>query len=418
MAGDVQMNLPTMFSRALAGEECLACPAVDRAFHWLLTEGRMLPDLETFTAGLTQVLTAGGFPLLRLFLGLRTLHPQIAATAYIWNRGTDKIEVVSRDHAVLNSPVYMQSPLRELYEKRQTMIRRRLTGPDAVLDYPVLDDMKKAGATDYAVFALSFGGEPRGSIAITTDQPDGFEESQVEGFLALIPLISLITDARESARMAKSLLSIYLGADAGQRVLGGLVQRGDSRTIAAAIWYCDLRDFTAMSNELPRDEVIAVLNDYFDTMAQPVHKYGGEILKFIGDAMLAIFPMRDDLDRDNKCRIALAAAEEALDALRDLNDLRASAGKKPLRVGIGLHAGSVSYGNIGALISASARLDFTVIGPAVNLAARIEGLCRELNRPLIASRALASPCGSKLVSLGKYELRGFAKPQEVFGLPD
>jgi adenylate cyclase len=418
MAGDVQINLPTMFSKALAGEECLACPAVDRAFQWLFAEGRTLPDLEQFVAGLTRVLTAGGFPLLRLFLGLRTLHPQIAATAYIWNRGTDKIEVVSRDHAILNSPVYMQSPLRELYENRQTMIRRRLAGPGAKLDYPVLDDMKKAGATDYAVFALSFGGEPRGSIAITTDQPEGFADFQIDGFLALIPLISLIVDARESQRMARSLLSIYLGGDAGQRVLGGLVQRGDSRTIAAAIWYCDLRDFTAMSNELPRDEVIAVLNDYFDTMAQSVYKYGGEILKFIGDAMLAIFPMLDDLDRDNKCRIALAAAEEALDSLRDLNDLRASAGKKPLRVGIGLHAGSVSYGNIGALIGPSARLDFTVIGPAVNLAARIEGLCRELDRPLIASRALASPCGSKLVSLGKHSLRGFAKPQEVFGLPD
>lgn len=417
MAGDLRLTLPTMFSKALAGEECLACPAIDRAFQWLLTDGRMLPDLERFTEGLTRVLTAGGFPLLRLFLGLRTLHPQIAATAYIWNRGADRIEMVSRDHAVLNSPTYMQSPLRELYENRQTMIRRRLTGPDAVLDYPVLDDMKKAGATDYAVFALSFGGEPRGSIAITTDQSDGFDATQIDGFQALIPLISLIVDARESQRMAKSLLSIYLGGDAGQRVLGGLVQRGDSRTIAAAIWYCDLRDFTAMSNELPRDEVIAVLNDYFDTMAQPVHKYGGEILKFIGDAMLAIFPMRDDLDRDNKCRIALAAAEEALESLRDLNDLRASAGKRPLRVGIGLHAGSVSYGNIGALIGASARLDFTVIGPAVNLAARIEGLCRELDRPLLASKALASPCGSKLVPLGKYPLRGFSKPQEVFGLP-
>ena len=417
MAGDVQINLPTMFSKALAGEECLACPAVDRAFHWLLTEGRMLPDLEQFTAGLTQVLTAGGFPLLRLFLGLRTLHPQIAATAYIWNRGTDEIEVVSRDHAILNSPAYMQSPLRQLYDKRETLIRRRLTGSEAVLDYPVLEDMKDAGATDYALFGLSFGGEPRGSIAITTDQPDGFAENQVEGFLALIPLISLIADARESQRMAKSLLSIYLGGDAGQQVLGGLVQRGDSRTIAAAIWFCDLRDFTAMSNELPRDKVVAVLNDYFDTMAQPVYKHGGEILKFVGDAMLAIFPMQDDLDRDNKCRIALAAAEEALDGLRDLNDLRASAGKRPLRVGIGLHAGSVSYGNIGALIGASARLDFTVIGPAVNLAARIEGLCRELDRPLVASKALASPCGSKMVSLGKFNLRGFAKPQEVYGLP-
>src|SRR6201999_3936755 len=148
----------------------------------------------------------------------------------------------------------------------------------------------------------------------------------------------------------------------------------------------------------------------------PVHAHGGEILKFIGDAMLAIFPMRDDLDRDLKCQIALQAAFEAFDAMDGLNEIRASAGKPPLRVGIGLHAGSVSYGNIGAAIGNSARLDFTAIGPAVNLASRIQGLCRGLNRQLLASKTFASPCGSMLVPIGDYELQGFPKSQAIYAL--
>ena len=248
-------------------------------------------------------------------------------------------------------------------------------------------------------------------ISMTTDAPDGFSDEEITGFQSLLPLLSLIVEAIEARLTAKSLLEIYLGADAGRRVMGGLIRRGESVTIAAAIWHCDLRDFTAMSNQLPRDEVLAILNDYFDAVTRPVLAHGGEILKFIGDAVLAIFPMKDDLDRDEKCRTALTAAEEALEAMRDVNELRASAGKAPLGVGIGLHAGSVCYGNIGS----QTRLDFTVIGPAVNLASRITGLCRPLNQPLLASRSFASPCGSKLVPLGHYPLHGFTSRRKSTG---
>ena len=253
---------------------------------------------------------------------------------------------------------------------------------------------------------------------MTTTRPQGFSDAEIASVGALMPLLAMVVEGHEWHRLAKSLLEIYLGEDAGRQVLGGSVRRGQSTTIAAAIWFCDLRDFTAMSNQLPRDEVIALLNDYFDAMARPVHAHGGEILKFVGDAMLAIFPMQDDLDRDHKCHVALRAAHEAFDALDALNEIRASAGKPPLRAGIGLHAGSVSYGNIGAVIGNSARLDFTAIGPAVNLASRIQDLCRGLNRPLLASKAFASPCGSMLVPSGKFDLAGFPEPQEIYGLPD
>lgn len=397
------------------GELRLDNPAVDRAFRWLLRDGRHQPTSGELLQGFCRELTEGGFHLMRAFLAKPTLHPQIASIAYRWSRAEPKVEAFTREHDIWQSEQYLRSPMALIYAGEESMIRRRLFGPGLRLDFPILEDLLAEGGTDYAIFGLRRGdGRPMAVVSIATDAPGGFSDEQFTGFQSLLPLLSLIVEAIETRLTAKSLLEIYLGADAGRRVMGGLIRRGESVTIAAAIWQCDLRDFTAMSNQLPRDEVLAILNDYFDAVTRPVLARGGEILKFIGDAVLAIFPMKDDLDRDDKCRVALTAGEEALEAMRDVNELRASAGKAPLSIGIGLHAGSVSYGNIGA----QTRLDFTVIGPAVNLAARITGLCRPLNQRLLASKAFASPCGSKLVPLGHYPLHGFDQPQEVYGLPE
>jgi adenylate cyclase len=407
-----------LVARAMAGEDaCLGCPAVETAFRWMLEEGRLLPDLGDFVTGLARQLSEAGFPLLRFFTSVRTLHPQIAAIGYVWSRGDSSAKRVARDHAVMTSPEFIASPLRVLYQGEVSEIRRRLTGAEAANDFPILDEMRKQGATDYAIFAIRLPGGVRSSVSITSDAPEGFTDAQMAAFRTLIPLLSLIIEAREWAYIARSLMHVYLGSNAGEAVLSGQIQRGDARTIAAAIWYCDLRGFTQMSNELPRDLVIATLNDYFDTVARPVIARGGEILKFIGDAMLAIFPMQDDLDRDGKCRVALEAAMAALAGLRDLNEMRTATGQPALKIGIGLHAGSVSYGNIGAAQGEDARLDFTVIGPAVNLATRIETLCPILDQPLLASRQFASVCGSQLKHLGAYPLRGFAEHQDVYGLP-
>ncbi len=389
-----------------------------RAFRWLLNEGRRLTNRADVVVGLAGQLSEGGLPLQRIYLAQRTIHPQMGAIGYLWNKGDQTAQMIEREHSITTSQAYLTSPMRRLYEDGERLIRRKLTGPEANLDFPVLHELRDSGATDYAIFGLDVDGEPRASFSMTTNSPQGFSDAEIASVGALMPLLGMVVEGREWHRLAKSLLEIYLGEDAGRQVLGGSVRRGQSTTIAAAVWFCDLRDFTAMSNQLPRDEVIALLNDYFDAMARPVHAHGGEILKFIGDAMLAIFPMQDDLDRDHKCHVALRAAHEAFDALDALNEIRASAGKPPLRAGIGLHAGSVSYGNIGAVIGNSARLDFTAIGPAVNLASRIQDLCRGLNRPLLASKAFASPCGSMLVPLGKFDLAGFPEPQEIYGLPE
>jgi adenylate cyclase len=260
---------------------------------------------------------------------------------------------------------------------------------------------------------VRFSGNRINAVSVATDRPNGFTDAEIERFKGLVPLLALVLEVKETRRIASTLLDTYLGRDAGRRVLGGLIRRGDGITIAAALWYCDLRNFTATTEALSRAETISLLNDYFECMVAPVHRHGGEVLKFIGDALLAIFPMVDDLDRDRACQAALAAAEEALADLDRLNHRRQAGGRPTLEAGIALHAGAVTYGNIGA----PDRLDFTVIGAAVNFVTRLERMCGQVGRSLLASAVFASPCGSKLVSIGRYRLRGMAQAQEIFALP-
>src|SRR5262249_38427208 len=248
---------------------------------------------------------------------------------------------------------------------------------------PIVAELRAEGITDYVVLPLVFGSGQIQAATWASRHPDGFDDRHLRVLRDLLPALAALLEAHELRRTTRTLLETYLGQQAGRRVLNGTIRRGDGETLAAALWYCDLRGFTAMSNELPRDELIAVLNDYFGCVTGPVHAHGGEVLKFIGDSVLAIFPIAADLDRDRAfrtaeipagagaCRTALAAAEAALADLERLNIARRAAGKAGLAVGIGLHTGGVMYGNIGA----PNRLDFTVVGPAVNMVTRIEGLC-------------------------------------------
>ncbi len=227
--------------------------------------------MADIVAGLGQQLTEGGLPLQRLYLGQRTIHPQMGAIGYLWNKGDPTAQMIEREHAVVTGAAYLTSPMRRLYEDGEKVIRRKLAGPEAQLDFPVLKELAETGATDYAIFLLEIDDDARASISMTTTAPGGFSDAEIASVGALMPLLAMAVEAREWQRLAKSLLEIYLGADAGRQVLGGSVRRGQSTTIAAAIWFCDLRDFTGISNRLPRDEVIALLNDYFDAMARPVH---------------------------------------------------------------------------------------------------------------------------------------------------
>ena len=394
------------------GQAPFAALGNDPVALWLVREAHDLPDARSVIGELCQRLLATGFPLDRLFLSIRTLHPQVSTIGYRWRPGESLPSETPREHGIDRQDVYLRSPIKAIHDGAPEL-RRRLSESVAPREFPVLDELAAEGATDYLIVPLRFGGQRVNAISIATNRPAGFSDAEVTRFKDLTALLALVLEAKETQRVASTLLDTYLGRDAGRRVLGGLVQRGDGITLVAALWYCDLRSFTATTEPLPRDQIIALLNDYFACMVGAVHRHGGEVLKFIGDAMLAIFPIADDLDRDRACVAALAAAEDALADLDALNARRHADGKAILEADIALHSGAVMYGNIGA----PDRLDFTAIGTAVNLVTRLERMCEELGQRLLASARFASPCGSKLVSVGHYRLRGFSQPQEIFALP-
>jgi adenylate cyclase len=226
--------------------------------------------------------------------------------------------------------------------------------------------------------------------------------------LNLLPALALVSEIRIKNRLARTLLETYVGSHAGELILAGATRRGSGTTVRAAIMICDLRDFTRISDNWPRDDVIDLLNGYFDAMSEPVARHGGEILKFMGDGLLAIFP----LSQPSACANLLHAVTEARQAMVALNEKNSETGRAPLNYGIGVHVGDVMYGNIGS----RTRLDFTVIGPAVNLASRLETLTKQVGRPVLLSRAFADLVESEfdLECVGEYPVRGFNDPIELF----
>jgi adenylate cyclase len=397
-----------------------ACPVVcadDKAAaalalrDWLLDEGRRTAEPGVVFDTVCRRLRSAGVPIDRASLNIRTLHPQVGAVRVMWKSELAAPVETTIGHETI-SGLFTKSPFYVVYTTGKPL-RRRLEDDDAPMDFSILPELKAEGVTDYYVSPMAFMDGRFHGTTWASRRPGGFDEADLAAIETIMPAMSLIAEIHQARRFAKTLLDTYLGPQAGARVLNGSIRRGDAETIAAALWFCDMRGFTELSEKLPREAVIATLNAYFECMAAPIHARGGEILKFIGDAVLAIFPMKDDLDRDRACVTALDAAQEALAALDALNAKRMAEGHDPIRIGLALHAGAVTYGNIGA----SDRLDFTVIGPAVNLVTRIESLCPVLGRPLLTSARFASPCGSKLVPLGRYKLRGIADEQEVYGLP-
>jgi adenylate cyclase len=409
-----QSPMPQLLTDELQASPTASAPCADPAAQWLLIDGREQRSSEGLIEGFCRRLVDSGFPLFRFFLSVRTLHPQVAAQGFHWWRNRDQVQLVAREHGIYQEQVYLDSPIRLLHERRVNEIRRRIEDPATPFDFPILNDLKAEGVTDYLLLPVPFTSGTINTTAIATDRPGGFTAPEIARFKGLLPLFTVAVEVREVKRIASTLLDTYLGHDAGQRVLQGQIRRGAGVTMAAAIFYCDLRGFTALSEGMAPDRVIELLNDYFGCMAAPVQALGGEVLKFIGDAMLAIFPIVDDLDRDRACRTALKAARRALAALDELNLNRREAGEATLEVGVALHTGTVMYGNIGA----PDRLDFTVIGHAVNLTTRLERLCRQLGRRVVASERFASPCGIEMTPLGRFELPGVHEPQAVFGLPD
>lgn len=378
---------------------------------WLLGEARALPDLPSVIGALGERLVAAGLPVHRLNMGFQTLHPEVRALTYLWQAGQGLVTTRKIDFETQNSAVYLVSPVRIIYEGGD-MVRCRLEGEDANIEYRFMEDMQAEGYTDYVALALPLTGGKQSPVTFASKSPGGFSDADIAWIRTFLPALGLLVDLHASRHLSRSLLDVYLGHGSGERVLAGAIRRGTVRRIPAAIFFCDLRGFTALSESLPRDLIVHVLNDWFGAVGTAIDAHSGEILKFIGDAALAIFPVGDTSPAE-ACRTAWIAACEARANMVALNERRAGEGKPALRYGMALHIGEVLYGNIGA----PGRLDFTVIGPAVNRAARLEGLASHLGRPLVVSAEFNAHAGP-FESLGMFELKGIAGPVEAFAPRD
>jgi adenylate cyclase len=375
-----------------------------------LTDARRIAEPKAFVTALAERFLAHGVEISRLLIGVPILHPQVYSYSARWDIGQGASERFF--HLTPETlPVLENSPVKTVYMGGGS-VRCDPTAAPRDGEYNILADLRREGATDYIALSVPFSDGTTKLLAVATRRPGGFSDDEIRLFETITPAVAVNLEVQALRLTARTLLETYVGRQAGVRVLEGAIKRGMGETIRAVIWLCDLRGFTGMSERLPRDALIVLLNDYFGRMCVAVEGAGGEVLKFIGDAMLAVFPVTGD-DAAAVCVRALKAAGDAEAALAACNLDRTKAGDAPIDYGIALHVGEVMYGNIGG----ERRLDFTVIGPAVNLAARIEGLCRELARPVLLSADFAAASGLELRRLGEFTLKGLSKPQQVFA-PD
>jgi adenylate cyclase len=375
---------------------------------WLLSdEGRALGPCRV-VAELGRRLNDAGVPVWRVHVGSRTKHPEVFARFYRWYEGHDEGAEYTRTHSEGAASV-VDSPVAAVQASGGAPLRVPLEGPREGIPFELCRELKDEGATDYLTVGLvAFGGEPS-IVSWATRRPGGFTEEHLEILGALVPTLRLWAELDVAHFVTTTLLRTYLGRNASARVLAGAFQRGAGERIDAAIWMSDLREFTKLVDTAPLGEVLTTLDTYFEAVAGAVLDHGGEVLKFIGDAVLAVFPLGED--PCGTCRRALDAAEDALGRMALANEARRGAGKDSLAFGMVLHRGEVIYGNIGT----PGRLDFTVIGPAVNEASRVESLCKELKTPLLFTGAFAALANdARSISLGRHELRGVREALEIF----
>lgn len=393
----------------------LDVPSQENPFvSWLVEDAWKATSASDFLARLADALVAADFPVWRLRLLVRTLNPQLFAHAYTWQRDIEGIDEYQATHAGLQSQEYRDSPFAPIIAG-EGGIRRRLEGPNPKLDFPILKDLVAEGATDYVAMPVRFSDGLINILVLTSDRPGGFSTQDLGDLYEVLPALGRQLEAYAQRVSSLTLLRTYLGRDAGERVMDGLVQRGDGEEVHSVIWISDLRDSTKLAETLSRVAYLATLNQYFDCVAGAVIENGGEVLKFIGDAVLAIFPIGTENEAHPPAALhAMEAVRQARGAMERLNETRGKSSQPPLQFGIGLHRGDITYGNIGT----TKRLDFTVIGAAVNEVSRIEGLCKALGQPVLMSSAFADSVSSGLVSLGAQTLRGVAEPQEIFTLPE
>jgi adenylate cyclase len=400
---------------------------VEKFRLWFLTEATRFATIPELVARLAAQLQSVGYDLIRTSLMIRTLHPEIESIRYGWTSDhvemvplgrpfflkkrltqvdDTTIEEITFSHgAFARSAPYQISPYRQL-DLGATEVLAQVKSKDN--EYPILDDLRAAGGTSYYLLQLPKIGEYSHRISFATRQTGGFTAAQLELLRQMAVYLAITLEILVGRLITSDLMGVYLGLRPAEKVLAGRVLPGDVDSIESAIWFSDLRGYTDMSEVLAPATLVEWMNEYFETISAPILENGGEILKYMGDAVLAIFPVESQA-RSQAAAAALTAALSANEKLKSLNATRNKSGLPPMRHGIALHIGNVQYGNIGA----NRRLDFTVVGPAVNKASRLEGLCKATGRDLLLSSDLAALIeGTEL--LGKFDLKGISEPESVY----
>ncbi len=382
-----------------------------RILDWLVNETRGERFIDNILMEMCEKLLAAGVPVTRSSLHFRTNHPQWIGARILWAEGMKEAKINTFAYGVENTPQYLNSPVNEIHNGANE-VRKNLEDLWEGDDNPFYQELRDEGYSEYIAWPIDHTFDKRHVVTFSTNRPGGFTGEHLDFLRDLLPALTLVSEIRLKNIMARTLLQTYVGPHASEQILSGVITRGSGTTVGAAIMICDLRDFTAISDLWPRDDVIQLLNDYFDAMSDPIERHGGEILKFMGDGLLAIFP----LSKPSACEDLLTAIREGQEAMAQLNEQHKRLGRELLRYGVGVHVGDVMYGNIGS----RRRLDFTVIGPAVNVASRLESLTKEVKRPVLLSRAFVemATCSQEMDSLGSFPLRGLGEPVDVFAFRD
>ena len=383
-----------------------------------VTEAGLAGQSETATLdGFCERALELGVPLARANVVIDTLHPVYEGRAFVWKRATRNTSLTEFGRGNVNLQRWENSPYFYLEQVGESMLRRRLT-QETEKEFPIFPELRAEGMTEYVAIINRFAAE--GIVgdmdcvysSWATDAAAGFRDADVVDLVRLAPLLSLTLKAASLSRIAATLVETYLGRDAGRRVLEGRIARGVAEQIDAAIWFSDLRGYTRIADTAKPAEIIPLLNEYADAIISAIHDYGGDVLKLMGDGVLAIFTA---IERTQACEAALTAAEDAPRRIAEVNRRRSANRLPTTELYLGLHVGEVFYGNIGS----EERLDFTIVGPAVNEVSRIASMCRSVDQPLLVSSTFADALGAsrnRLVSVGRYALRGVGRPQDLFTL--
>jgi adenylate cyclase len=378
---------------------------------WMVDGARSAATPTAMMKECCERLVQAGLPLWRVGVFVRTLHPNIFGRSFTWRPDTEVVVVVA-DFDARETPEFKRSPLAILYRTEQE-VRYRLDDP-ASMAFPLFDDMRGEGITDYIAIPLRYVEGTVHASSWSTRQAGGFTDEQLNALRKLVPALARYIEIISLRRTATILLDTYVGNRAGERILGGQIRRGHTETMHAAVWLSDLRGFTALSDRLPAETVVDILNQYFDCQVDAIRTHGGEVLKYMGDGLLAVFPIDEYVGDDRQvCSRVLEAARESRSLVADMQYAIGDTVER-FRFGVALHVGPVLYGNIGG----GNRLDFTCIGPAVNLAARLEKIASRLRRTVVASEGFAGICSGGWSDLGEFPIAGFSKAQRVYGLLD